>query len=150
MTRFFGLVTVRRRKPGPEDETVEERTESRVEDSARPLGLSLPPGMSVLPEISRMAAEELKRKTEAQAQPEPAAARPAPAEMPEPVLRVEKAARPETRWERAIRLRELGMREERIAADLGILPSDLRLRWKLESLRAERPVAAGAKLRMNS
>ncbi|QOY88858.1 hypothetical protein [Paludibaculum fermentans] len=148
MTRFFGLVTVRRRKPGTEDEAVVERTESRAEDSARPLGLSLAPGLSVLPEISRMAAEELKRKTEAQ--PEPVAARPAPAEVPEKVVRAEKPARPETRWERAVRLRELGMREERIAADLGVLPSDLRLRWKLESLRAERPVAAGARLRMNS
>lgn len=150
MTRFFGLVTVRRRRPDTDDEAVVERTESPVEDAARPLGLSLAPGLSVLPEISRLAAEELKRKTQAQAQPEPPMVRPAPAEAVEQPVRTEKEARVETRWERAVRLRELGMREERIAADLGVLPSDLRLRWKLESLRAERNVAAGARTRTNS
>ncbi|MBN9663366.1 MAG: hypothetical protein J0H49_34520 [Acidobacteria bacterium] len=150
MTRFFGLVTVRRKRTGTEEEAVVERTDSPVEDVARPLGLSLSPGLSVLPEISRLAAEELKRKTQVQAQPEPPAVRPAPAEAVEQPVRTEKPARGETRWERAVRLRELGMREERIAADLGVLPSDLRLRWKLESLRAERTVAAAARPRTNS
>ncbi|MGC4051552.1 MAG: hypothetical protein QM757_19550 [Paludibaculum sp.] len=147
MTRFFGLVTVRRRRRDTEEEVVES-CPPPVDDAARPLGLSLAPGFPALPEISRLAAEELKRKTEGQAKPEPAMVRAAPVEAEKPV-RVEKPAGPETRWERATRLRELGMREERIAADLGVLPSDLRLRWKLESLRAERTVAAGARPRTN-
>ncbi|MGJ5817934.1 hypothetical protein [Paludibaculum fermentans] len=150
MTRFFGLVTVRRKGSIEDEETVEERMESPSVDAARPLGLSLAPGLAALPEISRLAAEELKRKTAAQAQPEPAVVRATPVEAAEKAVAVEKPARPETRWERAVRLRELGMREERIAADLGVLPSDLRLRWKMESLLAERSAAPVARPRMNS
>lgn len=98
MTRFFGLVTVRR-KDDPKDEETEPEA-GVIEEDAR---------LEAVPELARLAAEELKRKTE----------------MPVP----------ETIWERAARLRAVGMREERIAADLGVLSSDLRLRWKLESLR---------------
>lgn len=131
MKRFFGLVTVRRRSV-PDLEYVPD-VETKPEDRARPLGLSAPDGaapmVDVLPEITRLAAEELKRRTEAP---------PAPMAEPEPVAKVKTPPAAETRWQRAGRLRAMGMREERIAADLGVLTSDLRLRWKLESLRAAR------------
>lgn len=142
MTRFFGLVTVRRRGAA---EAEESEPEVKSTDRSRPLGLSgpeetvAPPSLSVLPEITRLAAAELKRKTEAAAAyEEEAAAVPEPAKPPAP-----KVALPETRWQRAGRLRAMGMREERIAADLGVMTSDLRLRWKLESLRGA--AAAGVK-----
>ncbi|WP_321470714.1 hypothetical protein [uncultured Paludibaculum sp.] len=147
MTRFFGLVTVRRR--GQDAEAAE--PEVKAADQSRPLGLAAPGGLDVLPEITRLAAEELKRKTEAVA-----IAAAAPSEVqekvdaPRPVTHMDAPALPETRWQRAGRLRAMGMREERIAADLGVLTSDLRLRWKLESLCMGRPAEALSGRRTNS
>lgn len=136
MKRFFGLVTVRRRGATEFDGELEPEPDVKVvsTDRARPLGLTAPESAAekfdLLPEITRLAAEELKRKTEVE---------PAPAAALEPAAaKVKMPPAAETRWQRAGRLRAMGMREERIAADLGVLTSDLRLRWKLESLLAGR------------